>query len=342
MPAGPGPSRRTVLGAAALTAVIALPALCGCSGDDPVRAAAPGLDVVVLSGAIAAEQDLIARYEAARAAHTSLAKRIDPAIAHHREHLGVLRRHYVPGSGRQATDAPATSTSPSPQRVPDVQAKALASLRTAEIQTAARYAADAGKSAPGLAQLLASIGACAAGHGASSTSGVAKKPMTQPSTASLPPARGFTLEALQAALASEHAAVYGYGVLGSRLSGGQYEVAQTYWNAHRVQRDSLMALLTARQAKPVAAAAAYRLPVRVTSTRTAAQLATRLEDDLTVAYVGLAGAQDAQLREQAARAAQESMTSAVRWRTTGDLPLTHPAFPGLPASALSPRPRPGH
>ncbi|KAB2341913.1 ferritin-like domain-containing protein [Actinomadura rudentiformis] len=174
----------------------------------------------------------------------------------------------------------------------------------------------------------------------SDISSVAKKKAT-PSTAALPPARGFTLEALQSALATEHAAVYGYGVVGARLTGGAHEAARTYWNAHRDQRDALMAHLTARQATPAAAAAAYKLPVRVASSRSAAQLAARLEDDLTVAYVGLAGAQDAQLRDQAARAAQEAMARAVRWRTTAGVPASHAAFPGLPASALSPRPRPG-
>src|SRR5688500_14512415 len=70
LPAGTGPSRRAVLGG---TALIALPALCGCSGDGPARAAPPGPDVAVLTGAIGAEQDLIARYEAARGSHASLA-----------------------------------------------------------------------------------------------------------------------------------------------------------------------------------------------------------------------------------------------------------------------------
>ncbi|GAA2575337.1 DUF4439 domain-containing protein [Actinomadura fulvescens] len=339
MPAGPGPSRRAVLGG---TALLALPALWGCSGGGAPRAAAPGPDVAVLSAAIAAEQDLIARYEAARGAHASLAEQVDPAIAHHREHLAVLRRHHVPGSGKQANgeqvSGGATTPAAGRQQVPGSPSQALASLRTAEARIAARYAADAGKSAPGLAQLLASIGACAAGH--SGASGAAKKTAPPPGAA-LPPARGLTLRALQSALATEHAAVYGYGVLGSRITGGPHETAQAYWNAHRVQRDALMALLTARQAKPVAAAAAYRLPVRVTSTRSAAQLAVRLEDDLTVAYVGLSGAQDAELRDQAARAAQEAMIRADRWRATAGMPVSHAAFPGLPASALAPKPRPG-
>ncbi|WP_344948479.1 hypothetical protein [Actinomadura miaoliensis] len=153
-------SRRAVLGG---TAGIALPALGGC-GREP--AAPPALDpeLTILVGAIAAEQDLIALYEAARGAHADLAARIDPALAHHREHLAVLRRHYVPGSGRLASSAPAPS--PVVQRVPGDPSGALAALRQAESRAAAARAAEVGRAGPGLAQLLASIGACEAGHAA--------------------------------------------------------------------------------------------------------------------------------------------------------------------------------
>ncbi|PRX04111.1 UNVERIFIED_ORG: hypothetical protein CLV66_10874 [Actinomadura viridilutea] len=150
-------SRRAVLGG---TAGIALPALGGC-GRAP---AAPAPELAVLVGAIAAEQDLIALYEAARGAHASLAGRLAPVLAHHREHLAVLRRHYVPGSGRFARTAPLPA--PRAQRVPGDPSGALAALRSAESRAAAARAAEAGRAGPGLAQLLASIGACEAGHAA--------------------------------------------------------------------------------------------------------------------------------------------------------------------------------
>ncbi|MEU5878370.1 ferritin-like domain-containing protein [Spirillospora sp. NPDC047279] len=364
MPEGPGPSRRAVLGG---TALVVLPALCGCSGGEPARAPAPGPDVALLTGAIAAEQDLIGRYEAARGAHASLAGQIDPALAHHREHVAVLRRHYVPGSGRQADGSPAPTVpsvpqAPSPQQAPGRASSALADLRAAEGRTAARHAADAGRAGAGLAQLLAAMGVCAAGHAGTSGTAAgrtgaqgsqppaspAPSPSASPSSASpsspaavTPPSRASTLPALQAALAAEHVAVYGYGVLGSRLTGSPHQAAQEHWNVHRDGRDTLTALLTARGARPVAASAAYRLPVRVTSARTAAQLAARLEDDLILAYVRLAGGDTPQLRSQACRSAQDAMVRAVRWRTSGGLPLTHAAFPGLPSSSLPPRPTPG-
>ncbi|MFC5754794.1 hypothetical protein [Actinomadura rugatobispora] len=166
-PGGVATSRRAALlgGGAALT----VPLLSGCAGadgDGDRAARAPlGAGVPILVGAIAAEQDLIALYEAARRAHPSLAGRIDPALAHHREHLAVLRRHYVPGTGDRAGEGGAIPR-PTPRQAPGKASQALAALREAEERAAEARAADAGRADPGLAQLLASIGACEAGHAA--------------------------------------------------------------------------------------------------------------------------------------------------------------------------------
>ncbi|WP_329519955.1 hypothetical protein [Spirillospora sp. NBC_01491] len=149
-------SRRAVLGG-----TLTLPLLAGCAAE----AAAPRTEVPALVGAIASEQDLIASYEAARAAHASLAGRIDPVLARHREHLAVLRRHYVPGSGERADEGGAIPP-PRPQKIPAAPREALAVLRQAETKAATARVADAGKVDPALAQLLASIGACEAGHAA--------------------------------------------------------------------------------------------------------------------------------------------------------------------------------
>jgi hypothetical protein len=146
-----------------------------------------------------------------------------------------------------------------------------------------------------------------------------------------------SVDALQEALKAEHAAVYGYGVVGARLLGRLRRSAESHWDAHRQQRDRLMARISQRGARPVAAAPAYRLPVRVTSARTAAELAAALEDDVVTAYAGLAGAPEAALRTLAARAMQEAVARAVRWRNDAGRPrAAGTAFPGLPPSALAP------
>jgi hypothetical protein len=143
-----------------------------------------------------------------------------------------------------------------------------------------------------------------------------------------------TIEGLQAALAAEHAAAYGYGVVGARLHGAQQQAARDIWTAHRIRRDKLIGFLAALGTQPVAAAPAYRLPARVTSARTAAQVAAALEDGVLAAYVGLAGADDPKFRRFAAQAMQEAMTRQVRWR--GSAPAS--AFPALAAPDLQPHP----
>ncbi|MEV0478013.1 DUF4439 domain-containing protein, partial [Streptomyces prunicolor] len=48
------------------------------------------------------------------------------------------------------------------------------------------------------------------------------------------------LTALQAALAAEHAAVYGYGVVGGRIREGRRTEAKAAYDAHRARRDALV------------------------------------------------------------------------------------------------------
>lgn len=129
--------------------------------------------------------------------------------------------------------------------------------------------------------------------------------------------------ALQAALAAEHAAVYGYGVTGAHLTGHRQAAALRDWNGHQAARDALAALLSARGATPVAAAAAYQLPFPVRSAQAAVSLAAFLEDQVTTAYLGLVALTDLRLRALGARSVQAAALRAAAWRgrTT--------AFPGL-------------
>jgi Domain of unknown function (DUF4439) len=72
------------------------------------------------------------------------------------------------------------------------------------------------------------------------------------------------LQALQRALAGEHAAVYVYGVLGGRLSSSdQPDLAARLSSAyavHRARRDQLTAMVRAAHGAPVAADTSYVLP----------------------------------------------------------------------------------
>jgi hypothetical protein len=82
---------------------------------------------------------------------------------------------------------------------------------------------------------------------------------------------------MQAALAAEHATIYGYGVAGAHLRGADRQYALSALAAHLDLRDRLIAMVEARHAKPVAAEPAYRLPMPVTNATTARALAAHLE-----------------------------------------------------------------
>ena len=133
--------------------------------------------------------------------------------------------------------------------------------------------------------------------------------------------------ALQAALAAENSAVYGYGVAGAHLAGARRAAAVRNWVAHQDARDALTAMLTARGAQPVAAAAAYALPFGVHSAAAAVTLATVLEDRLSAAYLGLVGLSDPVLRAFGARAVTAAALRAAAWRGSAL------AFPGLDVPA---------
>lgn len=132
-------------------------------------------------------------------------------------------------------------------------------------------------------------------------------------------------EDLQQALSAEHAAVYGYGVVGARLSGKRRRWAREAWNAHRAARDRLRAELRAAGASPTPAAPDYLLPSRVTDTDSAVRLALRLEERVTAAYAELVASADGQLRRTAAQEMQENARRAARWR--GE-PVPFPGLPG--------------
>ncbi|MEU7703318.1 DUF4439 domain-containing protein, partial [Streptomyces sp. NPDC039028] len=71
------------------------------------------------------------------------------------------------------------------------------------------------------------------------------------------------LDATQAALAAEHAAVYGYGVVGGRIGPDRRAEATAAYEAHRARRDALRRSVRDLGGAPVVAEAAYELPFRV-------------------------------------------------------------------------------
>lgn len=143
-----------------------------------------------------------------------------------------------------------------------------------------------------------------------------------------PTDRAAALSALQAALAAEQAASYGYGIVGAYLSGASQQAARADWVAHQEARDKLTALITAMGAQPRPAAVAYELPFTVRSAARARALAVVLEDRVAEAYMPLVAVSTDSLRELGGRGVRAAALRATAWRGTTV------AFPGLPASSL--------
>lgn len=136
------------------------------------------------------------------------------------------------------------------------------------------------------------------------------------------------IAALQATLAAEHAAVYGYGVIGALMQGNDQHIAMSYWTLHQDARDTLTEMIIRLGATPVAASAAYDLPFAVDDAASARRLAVYLEDGVARAYLGIVAVSDAGLRAFGALAMQEPANRATAWsgQTT--------AFPGMPSSGM--------
>ena len=137
--------------------------------------------------------------------------------------------------------------------------------------------------------------------------------------------------ALREALAAEHAAIWGYGVVGAALGPADRAPAAAAEAAHRDVRDRVTALLADRKAEPVEAKAAYALPFPVLSKVDAAALGVVLEDGVAAAWVRvLDQAAERSTRELAVGLLSAAEVRAVTWRVAaGKTPVTS-ALPGLP------------
>ena len=131
------------------------------------------------------------------------------------------------------------------------------------------------------------------------------------------------VSALQAALAAEDAAIFGYGVAGAHLTGSNQTAAERDWTAHNLARDTLAVMISRLGAAPAAAQAFYQLPFRVHDATSAMALAAYLEDGVTRAYLGLVAVSDQRLRHFGALAVQDAAQRAAFWRGSTQ------AFPGL-------------
>jgi Domain of unknown function (DUF4439) len=149
------------------------------------------------------------------------------------------------------------------------------------------------------------------------------------------PSQDSVMQALQHVLAAQHAAVYGYPVIGVHLRDpAQVRRARQLEADHRQVRDQLMDQLAGRGASPVAAEASYAAAEPVTGPAAAQRWAVQLEQDcagayryLLVATAAVAGQRG--LREQALTGLTTAAQQATEWRSLLTPAAPTVAFPGL-------------
>ncbi|MFV8165126.1 ferritin-like domain-containing protein [Mycobacterium sp. 134] len=135
--------------------------------------------------------------------------------------------------------------------------------------------------------------------------------------------------ALFDAVAVEHGAIYGYGLVSAHSTAEDNALVATAMAEHRARREAAMALLEARSVTPPLPAAGYQLPAPVTDPNDAANLAIRMEEDTSVAWRAvLEQATSADDRAFAITALSETAVTAARWRAILNTWPVTVAFPG--------------
>ncbi|MGC0363585.1 aspartate/methionine/tyrosine aminotransferase [Rhodococcus sp. 27YEA15] len=137
--------------------------------------------------------------------------------------------------------------------------------------------------------------------------------------------------ALVAAVETENAAIFAYGVVAAFSNPARVDEVATYTAAHRARRDALVETAARTGVSVPPAAAAYSIPFAVVDAVTAAQLAAQIESDTAVTYRAFVEqVDDDDLRAFGVEGLTDAATRGAKWRAAlGNSPATT-AFPGDP------------
>ena len=135
--------------------------------------------------------------------------------------------------------------------------------------------------------------------------------------------------ALFDAVATEHAAIYGYGIVSAHSAPDDNDLVSQALAQHRERREAAIKMLTDNSAKAPLPAAGYQLPFVVATAVDAGKLAVRIENDCATAWRAvIEQATSEQDRTFGVTALTESAVLAARWnQVLGVWPVTV-AFPG--------------
>jgi hypothetical protein len=130
------------------------------------------------------------------------------------------------------------------------------------------------------------------------------------------------LDALQAAVAGEHAAVWASGRAAGELAGRRRDAARRELDAHRRARDELRRQVRALGAIPLEAAVAYVEPFPVQGSSGGRRLMAHVNTALAATYADVAAASEPAARREAVQRSSEAAVRAVEWGADPE------AFPG--------------
>lgn len=135
------------------------------------------------------------------------------------------------------------------------------------------------------------------------------------------------LEALQATLAGEHAAVYVYSVLGARTSQSKapelFDLLDGSFKLHRRRRDGLSQLIVRKGGTPVPSEVSYELPTPLATAAQLTKAALQVEHRLAVVYGQLVASTSGSDRRWGLDALQDCAVRQLAFRGTPEM------FPGL-------------
>ena len=137
-------------------------------------------------------------------------------------------------------------------------------------------------------------------------------------------------KALGEALRSEYSAIFGYGVVSAYVSDTYNSSVATVWSAHRARRDRIIHIIESSDEDLPQPEVAYTSTKKVWDSLTAMQLAARIEDDCSIAWVNaLQQCSTPDGRHLAMRALLHTAEWTARWRIAAGTTPSVDAFPGL-------------
>ncbi|HTI21015.1 MAG TPA: ferritin-like domain-containing protein [Kutzneria sp.] len=137
------------------------------------------------------------------------------------------------------------------------------------------------------------------------------------------------VDALQRALAAEHAAVWAYGLAGAYLPPASDPALAKGSEAHTARRDATISLVKKAGGTPKSAEPGYTTPQPLTNQSSAFVLLVAAESDAASAWRSvLEYTSDQAIRKTALDALTDAAVRAMSWRQAGGQTPSTPALPG--------------